>query len=153
MFLPEDYLGPCPSPICTIEPPAIYSWRWESQIRQSSTCESFLHYENVLGGSEALSPASSVNNTKTWAEFLHETKSRPINLKTGDKSSRSIAPRKRAIINAHDACEIFLLAKPSLTPRIHGHHHNFALAPGGDSLRVSIFFGISPKAVRDIWNR
>ena len=149
MFLPEDYFDPCPSPI---EPVAVHSI-WESQIRQSSTLKSCPHDENMLGTVEVHSPTSFVADTKTWAEFLHETKCIPINLKTGDKSGRSLAPRKRAIINAHDACEIFLLGKPSLTSRTHGHRHNSTLALGGDSVRVSNFFGISPKAVRDIWNR
>ena len=147
MFLPEDFFDPCPSPI---EPFDIHSYL-ESQIRQSTTCESSPHDENMLGTVEVHSPTSFVADTKTWAEFLHENKR--VKIRTNHKSGRSLVPRKRAVINAQDACDIFLLAEHAATRTTHGHRNKSLLALGGDSVQISKFFGISPKAVRDIWNR
>jgi hypothetical protein len=55
--------------------------------------------------------------------------------------------RTRAILTAQEACEIFLLRPMDQT--VSGR----SSMPPGDSSAVSQRYGMSPKAIRDIWNR
>jgi hypothetical protein len=147
MFFPEDYFDPCPSPLV---PTAILNWQTESQVRQMSIYNSHARNQKQTEPAKVLSPTSSMVDSKTWAEYLYDHKGKTI--RTNDKCDRSLAPRKRAIITAKDACEIFLLTNAA-EQNAHGPRHIARRAVGGDSVCVSKLFGISPKAVRDIWNR
>ena len=58
-------------------------------------------------------------------------------------------PRKRAVLTKHQAVEIFSLRGLSLIPQ--ASYGDFAIS--SRSVIVSRLFGVSPKAVRDIWNK
>ena len=60
--------------------------------------------------------------------------------------------RKRNILVAKDAAEIYLLREKKLFKACEAFDANM-ISPLGHSSLVSILYGISPKAVRDIWNR
>ncbi len=54
--------------------------------------------------------------------------------------------RKRAVITAREAGEIFLMKYPR-------QEASSNVVAFGNSVEISQRYGISPKAVRDIWNR
>ena len=60
-------------------------------------------------------------------------------------------PRKRAVITGEIAREIGLL-KDAVFPQETYNDLKQTTTRSGDSVLVSALFGISPKAVRDIWN-
>ncbi len=64
---------------------------------------------------------------------------------SGRATPQKRKPRKKTTLTAREAAEIFLLKHPRASdPNSFG---------AGDSVVISKRFGISPKAVRDIWNR
>ena len=67
------------------------------------------------------------------------------------KHCRARSMRRRAIINSAIASEIFLLKMSPLVSKENDCPRKAASV--GDSVAVSRIYGISPKAVRDIWNR
>ena len=61
--------------------------------------------------------------------------------------------RKRAIITAQEACEIFLTKSSSMgTVNSLNDQLDHKSSSSRGSVVVSGVYGISPKAVRDIWN-
>ena len=74
---------------------------------------------------------SPMNHEATAAEVIQ-----------GDRSKR-----RRAILTAEKASEIFILKRFGLMQT-----YSPNLASSSDSVAVSRLYGISPKAVRDVWN-
>ena len=72
---------------------------------------------------------------------------------TGRKKS-DVLKRKRAIISPLDACRIFSLKEKLQSNQTILFGSCIVEGPCfGNSVQVSKLFGISPKAVRDVWNR
>ena len=59
-------------------------------------------------------------------------------------------PRRKTQITAHIAAEIYLLKHPKF---LEDGELDPDCQAAGNSVAVSQLFGISPKSVRDIWNR
>ena len=88
---------------------------------------------------EYISHTSSKPSKQNYKMFALNEKNREIS-KNQLIAAKIVIPRKRAILNAKMAEEIFHL-NPSLNA---GH----AIS----SMYVSQRFGVSPKTIRDIWN-
>ena len=139
LFFPEDYFDSRSSA------PAIMSWS-SSREYCSKECDffttendgDFYSPENDLSNYLASSSTNEENDKQTI--FNQNSKA------TGLGQARS--SRRRAIITAVKASEIFLLRSSSQRPKIEDLSRR-----AGDSVAISRIYGISPKAVRDIWNR
>jgi hypothetical protein len=84
--------------------------------------------------------------TLLWNKCTCTEQSKPVGV---------FAPqRKRAVLTPKEAREIYLLNKPSTNVRSRCTDRAIFESEGRfSSMRVSKHYGISPKSVRDIWNR
>ena len=74
-----------------------------------------------------------------WPKISHHERVRVVGMPSAKSSTR-----KRAVLSAENACEIFLLNPELCSPSEE--------CPGSSTF-IARYYGISPKAVRDIWNR
>ena len=79
---------------------------------------------------------------------LSQSKSQTVSTTERITEQRSQHPprRTRAVLSSPEAREIYALQWTDSSKHLHGIHP-------GKSVRISQMFGVSPKAVRDIWNR